>query len=182
MADPTVAGYAEALFAVAAAEGNPAAVEDELFQFAQALRSNDELRSTLADQGVPASRRQQVVEDLLDEKASATTSALVSMVVGAGRAAELPAIVDAMVQLGAASRNKAVATVAATAGAARAAFGLAAAVAAPALRALVLALARARAALALLRGCWTDRSRRAAASCSSGGSAARSGKPASRGF
>ena len=111
MADHTVAGYAEALFAVAAAEGNPAAVEDELFQFAQALRSNDELRSTLTDQGVPAFRRQQVVEDLLDEKASATTSALVSMVVGAGRAAELPAIVDAMVQLGAASRNKAVATV-----------------------------------------------------------------------
>ena len=75
MADHTVAGYAEALFAVAAAEGNQAAVEDELFRFAQALRSNDELRSTLADQGVPVFRRQQVVEDLLDEKASATTSA-----------------------------------------------------------------------------------------------------------
>ena len=111
MADHTVTGYAEALFTVAAAEGNPAAVEDELFQFAQALRSNDELRSTLADQGVPASRRQQVVEDLLDEKASATTSALVSMVVGAGRAADLPAIVDALVERSAASRNKSVATV-----------------------------------------------------------------------
>ena len=51
MADPTVTGYAEALFAVAEAEGDLAAVEDELFRFAQALRSNDELRSTLADQG-----------------------------------------------------------------------------------------------------------------------------------
>ena len=111
MADHTVAGYAEALFAVAVAEGNPAEVEDELFRFAQALLSNDDLRSTLADQGVAASVRQQVVEDLLDGKASAPTSALVSMVVGAGRATELPAIVDAMVQMGAASRNKALATV-----------------------------------------------------------------------
>ena len=72
MADPTVAGYAEALFAVAAAEGNPAAVEDELFQFAQALRSNDELRSTLADQGVPASRRQQVVGNIQPNAAAAS--------------------------------------------------------------------------------------------------------------
>ena len=111
MADPTVTGYAEALFAVAEAEGDLAAVEDELFRFAQALRSNDELRSTLADQGVPAARRQQVVEDLLGGKAAATTTALVSMVVGAGRAAELPSIVDALVERSAASRNKAVATV-----------------------------------------------------------------------
>ena len=111
MAESRVAGYAEALFAVAKAEGDLALVEDELFRFAQALQSNEELRSTLADQGVPAARRQQVTEDLLGGKATATTTALVSMVVGAGRAAELPAIVDALVERSAASRNKAVATV-----------------------------------------------------------------------
>ena len=111
MADPTVSGYADALFAVAAAEGDLATVEDELFRFAQALRSDGELSSTLADQSVPVSRRQQVVEDLLGGKASATTTVLISMVVGAGRTAELPAIVDALVERSAASRNKAVATV-----------------------------------------------------------------------
>ncbi len=111
MADSRVTGYADALFAVAAAEGDLATVEDELFRLAQTLRSDEQLGSTLADQGVPASRRQQVVEDLLGGKASATTTALVSMVVGAGRAAELPAIVDALVERSAASRNKAVATV-----------------------------------------------------------------------
>ncbi|MDG1465103.1 MAG: ATP synthase F1 subunit delta [Acidimicrobiales bacterium] len=111
MADPMVSGYADALFAVAAAEGDLATVEDELFRFAQALRSDGELSSTLADQSVPVSRRQQVVEDLLGGKASATTTALISMVVGAGRTAELPAIVDALVERSAASRNKAVATV-----------------------------------------------------------------------
>ena len=111
MADSRVTGYADALFAVAAAEGDLAAVEDELFRFAQALRSDDQLGSTLADQGLPVSRRQQVVEDLLGGKASATTTALVSMVVGAGRATDLPAIVDALVERSAASRNKSVATV-----------------------------------------------------------------------
>ena len=111
MADSRVTGYADALFAVAAAEGDLAAVEDELFRFAQALRSDDQLGSTLADQGVPVSRRQQVVEDLLGGKASATTTALVSLVVGAGRATDLPAIVDALVERSAASRNKSVATV-----------------------------------------------------------------------
>ena len=111
MADSRVTGYADALFAVAAAEGDLAAVEDELFRFAQALRSDDQLGSTLADQGVPVSRRQQVVEDLLGGKASATTTALGSMVVGAGRTTDLPAIVDALVERSAASRNKSVATV-----------------------------------------------------------------------
>ena len=111
MADAAVTGYAEALFAVASVEGDLSAVEDELFNFAQALRSNDELRSTLADGNVPAARRLQVVDDLLDGRASATTSVLVAMVVGAGRASELPAIVDAFIERSAASRNKAVATV-----------------------------------------------------------------------
>ena len=111
MADSRVTGYADALFAVAAAEGDLAAVEDELFRFAQALRSDDQLGSTLADQGVPVSRSQQVVEDLLGGQASATTTALVSMVVGAGRTTDLPAIVDALVERSAASRNKSVATV-----------------------------------------------------------------------
>ncbi|MBC8365120.1 MAG: ATP synthase F1 subunit delta [Actinobacteria bacterium] len=111
MADAAVTGYAEALFAVASAEGDLSAVEDELFSFAQAFRSNDELRSTLADGNVPAARRLQVVDDLLDGRASATTSALVAMVVATGRAAELPAIVDAFIEHSAASRNKAVATV-----------------------------------------------------------------------
>lgn len=111
MADSKVIGYADALFSVAMAEGHLGQVEDELFRFAQALRSNDELRSTLVDQAVPAVRRQQIVEDLLGGKAMATTTALVSMVIGAGRAADLPAIVDALVERSAASRNKAVATI-----------------------------------------------------------------------
>ena len=111
MVDPLVAGYADALFAVASVEGDPARVEDELFHFAQALRADDDLQSSLEDSSIPASRRQQIVEDLLGGRASSATTAVVSMVVAAGRASRLPAIVDAFVERRAASRNKTVAKV-----------------------------------------------------------------------
>jgi F-type H+-transporting ATPase subunit delta len=56
-------------------------------------------------------RRQQIVEDLLGGKASPTTVALVSMVVGTGRARELPAIIRQLVEMSAAEANREVAEV-----------------------------------------------------------------------
>ena len=53
MTDPLVAGYADALFSVASAEGDPAVVEDELFRFAQLFRADDDLQSSLGDPSVP---------------------------------------------------------------------------------------------------------------------------------
>lgn len=106
-----VGGYAEALLAVAIAEGRVSEIEDELFAVSQALRGNEDLRTALSDAHVPITTRQQIVEDLLGRRASATTVALVSMVVGAGRAGDLPAIVDSMVEKSAASRNRGVARV-----------------------------------------------------------------------
>ena len=103
--------YAEALLSVATAEGRVSEIEDELFAVSQALRGNEDLRTALSDAHVPITTRQQIVEDLLGRKASATTLALVSMVVGAGRADDLPAIVDAMVEKSAAARNRGVARV-----------------------------------------------------------------------
>jgi len=65
----------------------------------------------LSDPAIPAARRQQVVEDILGGKASATTIGLVSMAVGAGRGSDLPDIVRALIERSAASRNRAVAEV-----------------------------------------------------------------------
>ena len=56
-------------------------------------------------------QRQQVVEDLLQGKAAPATVAAVSMIVAAGRARDLPAIVRAMVDRGASQRNHTVAEV-----------------------------------------------------------------------
>jgi F-type H+-transporting ATPase subunit delta len=104
-------GYAAAFYAVAEAEDAVAAVEDELHAVARALESNDELRTTLTDQAVPAELRQGIVEDLLGSRAHPVTTSLVSFVVGAGRARELPAIIDSFVAKAADSRAEAVAEV-----------------------------------------------------------------------
>jgi F-type H+-transporting ATPase subunit delta len=111
MADDRTLAYAEALFNVARAEGTLADVEDELFRFSQTLQGSDELREALTDPAIPVARRQQIVEDLLGGKASPTTVALVSLVVGTGRSRELPAIIRELVDMSAAEANKAVAEV-----------------------------------------------------------------------
>jgi len=110
-ADDRIDGYANALFEVASVEGSLDSVEDELFQLARALESNDELRNTLTDEAIPAERRQGVVEDLLGNRASPVTVSLVSFVVGSGRARQLPAIVDRLVARAAQAKSKVVAEV-----------------------------------------------------------------------
>jgi F-type H+-transporting ATPase subunit delta len=109
--DERTLAYAQALFAVARSEGDLAEVEEELFRFARTLEANDELRTTLTDAALPVSRRQQIVEDLLGGKANPITTSLLSMVVGIGRARDLPAIVDELVRISAAESNKEVAEV-----------------------------------------------------------------------
>ena len=111
MSDPRITAYADAAFGIARAEGNLAEVEDELFRLARVLESSEELRSTLTDPHLPASRRQQIVEDLLEGRATTTTIAIVSMIVGAGRAADLPKIAQDLVQRSATTRGEAVAEV-----------------------------------------------------------------------
>ena len=79
MAD-RVDGYANAIFEVAKAEGFLEAVENELFQFGQVFSRSDQLREKLTDQSLPAEKRQAIVEDLLDQKASPLTVNLVAEV------------------------------------------------------------------------------------------------------
>jgi F-type H+-transporting ATPase subunit delta len=111
MSDNRISAYADAAFAVALAEGNLAEVEDELFRLGRVLQTSDELRNALTDQHVPVSRRQQIVEDLLEGKATQTTLAIVSLIVGAGRATDLPKIAEDLVQRTASSAGQAIAEV-----------------------------------------------------------------------
>ena len=110
MSDARIQGYARGLFEVARAEGTLDEVEDELFRFARAFESNEELRSRLTDEVIPIERRIAIVEDLLGG-ATATTTQLVSMVVGSGRARDLPAIVDELVHRAASAKDLDVAEV-----------------------------------------------------------------------
>ena len=104
-------GYAAAVTAVASVEGNLSSVAEELYQFAQAMESNDDLRQTLSDRTLPASRRLGVVESLLDGRAHPTTTNLVSMIVGADRANDLSAVADRVLQRAAAAKGRQVAEV-----------------------------------------------------------------------
>ena len=111
MSDARIEGYARALFEVASAEGTLAQVEDELYRFARAFESNDALRNALTDEMVPPAKRIDIVESLIGGSANPTTVQLVSMVVGAGRGRDLPAIIDQVVSRAAASKEQEVAEV-----------------------------------------------------------------------
>ncbi len=111
MSDGVVEGYASAIFEVAQAEGVLDEVEDQLFRFARVLEGSDQLRTTITDAGLPPERRQGMVEDLLGGRALPLTASLVGFVVAAGRARELPAIIDLVVERAAAARRHVVAEV-----------------------------------------------------------------------
>ena len=106
-----VEAYANALFEVARVEGHLAEIEDELFRFARTIEGSDDLRMALSDRALPAERRVAVVDDLLGAKALRTSAALATFIVAAGRAGDLPEIVDRFVELSAAERRRAVAEV-----------------------------------------------------------------------
>lgn len=107
-----VDGYAAALFEVARAEGALAVVEDELFKLSDVLSSSDELRATLTDAAIPAEKRQEIVADLLAKgNATPITTSLVSFVVGAGHARDLPGIISSLVERAASDRKHSVAEV-----------------------------------------------------------------------
>lgn len=103
--------YATALFEVARAEGNVERVEAELYEVARAIDRSDALRSRLTDETLPVELRQGIVEDLLGGTVQPVTKALVSFVVGAGRARSLPDIIDRMVRRSTEERAEAVAEV-----------------------------------------------------------------------
>jgi F-type H+-transporting ATPase subunit delta len=106
-----VEAYSQAFLEIARAESRGGAIEDDLFRFARALEANDDLRMALADRTIPTERRIAIVEELMGGTALPVSVGLVSMVVGADRAGELPAIVDRFLELSAEERKHEVAEV-----------------------------------------------------------------------
>ena len=88
--------YAEAVLAIGRAEGDVARLESDLHAFSTVLSGSAELQNSLGDSSIPAANRQQVVEDILEGKASKASAAAISMIVGAGRAGDIPEIARAL--------------------------------------------------------------------------------------
>jgi F-type H+-transporting ATPase subunit delta len=109
--DALVQGYAQALFAVAEAEGQLDQVEDELYRFGKIVESRSDLRDALTDPGLPAERKKAVVVDLLGGKASPHTVGLLEFLIDRGRARDLPKIIDAVAEVAAERRRKQLAEV-----------------------------------------------------------------------
>ncbi len=112
MADEAlVGGYAQALFAVAQAEGVLPKVEDELYTFGKALEEHTELREALTDAALPAENKKAVVHDVLGDRVNPMTVSLLGFVIDAGRAREIPKIVEELARKASAEREHALAEV-----------------------------------------------------------------------
>lgn len=111
MATDRATAYAKAVVAVAASEGELEAFTNELHAVAAAVENSDELSATLTDAQIPAERRAQIIEDLLENKATRSTVSLVSMIVANGRARDLTTIAREVAAVGAAERGRDVAIV-----------------------------------------------------------------------
>ena len=109
--DHVIDGYAEALFKVARVEAALPAVEDELYAFAKALEQNTPLRDALTDAALPAENKKGVIGDILGERANPLTVSLLGFVVDAGRAREIPKIVQRLAEVAASERDQALAEV-----------------------------------------------------------------------
>lgn len=106
-----IRGYSDALFSVAQAEDVLSVVEDELFGFAKALEQNTPLREALTDASLPAENKKAVVAELLGERANPITVSALGFVIDAGRARDIPKIVEALAERAAGERDHALAEV-----------------------------------------------------------------------
>jgi F-type H+-transporting ATPase subunit delta len=111
MSTKEINAYADAVYAIAAAENSTAQVESELFTFAQAVANNAELRATLTDRRLPAAVRQQIVSDILVGEASHATEACLAMIIGTGRIGQIGEIAQALSTKSAAGGGASLATV-----------------------------------------------------------------------
>ena len=111
MTDDAITGYAKAIFTVARAEGAEAHVEDELFRFARTMEREVKLRDAIIDPGLPPEHRQRMLDELLGGRVNPLTLNVIGFIISAGRARELPQIIDALVEVSAAERAKSVAEV-----------------------------------------------------------------------
>lgn len=106
-----ISGYASAILDLAEAEGQLERVESEFLAIGQAFEKSDELRAALTDPHLPLERKRAVIDDLIGGRASNLTVGLVQLVLGQGRASDLPSIAAAFVEQAVASRSKALAEV-----------------------------------------------------------------------
>jgi F-type H+-transporting ATPase subunit delta len=105
-----VSGYAAAVFeSVSVAQLEE--IEDQLFRFARTVESSRRLRGALGDRDLPVVVRQEVIAQLLGDKVLPATRRLAAYAVRGGRARDIVATLDALVEDAARARGWRVARV-----------------------------------------------------------------------
>jgi F-type H+-transporting ATPase subunit delta len=105
-----VSGYAAAVFeevTVAQLEE----IEDQLFRFARTVQASRPLRHALGDRDLPVALRQQVITELFGDQVLPATSRLAAYAVRGGRARDIVATLDTLVEEAARARGWRVARV-----------------------------------------------------------------------
>ena len=111
MSTDRTGAYAQAVVALANAEGALEAVEDELLAVSRAVDGNDELRRQLTDQHLPVGNRLTFAESAALAAAHPATRAALAMIIAADRVGELAAIADEVARQAAERRDAEVAEV-----------------------------------------------------------------------
>jgi F-type H+-transporting ATPase subunit delta len=109
MTTDRTSAYAQAVVALATAEGALDAVDDELVTVARAVEANEDLRRQLTDQNLPVGRRLTFVESAALAAAHPATRSVLAMLIAADRVNELTAIADEVARQAAQRRNAEVA-------------------------------------------------------------------------
>ena len=109
--DAMIRGYAEALFAVAEAEGETQAVESQLYAFAKLLETQPKVREALIDPALPVDNKRGLIRDTLGKRANPIAVNLLGFLAEQGRGRELVRIVEELVTVSAERRAHAVAEV-----------------------------------------------------------------------
>jgi F-type H+-transporting ATPase subunit delta len=109
--EAVVRGYAEALFAVAEAEGELDAVEAQLYAFARMLEQQASFREALTDPALPVENKRGLIRDAIGERINPIALNLLTFLVEQGRARDMGPIVDTLAQVAAERRQRALAEV-----------------------------------------------------------------------
>jgi F-type H+-transporting ATPase subunit delta len=110
-AEDRVRGYAQAIFAIAEAEGVLDRVEDELYRFAKVVEREHQLREALTDPALPPDRKKAVLQEILGDRANPHTVATLGFLIDQGRSRDLSRIIEELAKLAAERRERTVAEV-----------------------------------------------------------------------
>ena len=105
--DDVLRGYAEALFAVAEAEGELDTVEAQLYAFARMLDQQARFREALADPALPTENKRDLIRDAIGDRVNPIALNLLTFLVEQGRAREAGLIIDTVAQVVAERRQRA---------------------------------------------------------------------------